>query len=258
MRAAHAGKLRDAVRGIRRWATFGRRGGQGGRLQVASGLLLLATAYTVAAWGLQAESSAGSAGRQTPASALWSAVHSWLRLAAGGDAAAAHPSSPVLPGAAATGDVPDAVLGQITGSVGDVDGMDELLVLPGIHQGYDVYATVNLGYGSSLSWPERRKRAEAGAASFFRSVYSSGVNVEDAGISFLWNGQIVAGAGLGADMYRKITVAAGGDSGSDSSSALAADERFVAALASLGDHPQPGAEDAWYEVSGASVNGTKD
>lgn len=141
----------------------------------------------------------------------------------------------------ASTDVPDSVVKAIAEDTGVVPGLEDLVVLgSATGTGYVVSATVDLGYGSSppSNW---QSQVERDVMAYFQGVYGSGKPVSSAELYFLQDGQIIAGAGLGVDVYHKLSPAA-----------FSTGQGFVQDLKSqpmvAGDSP----DDSWFEEASAA------
>jgi hypothetical protein len=111
--------------------------------------------------------------------------------------------------AIATTDVPEIVAKQITNSVADVAGIDQIVVLPAENtQGYSVTAQIDLG-SETADPTELSGKIQKNISTYFRHIFSSKIDVVDAEVYFLSNGQIVASAGLGNRTYHELAAKAG-------------------------------------------------
>jgi hypothetical protein len=120
-----------------------------------------------------------------------------------------------------------------------VNGLDEVVILPlAGERGYQVTATVDLGYPSDFD-PVRAKPFITNCANqFFQSLYSSHQPIVDAEIYFQSNGVTVAGAGLGKNAYHRLSKGvdhSGGD--------------IVTAMSTAVESESGSADDAWFAIS---------
>lgn len=140
----------------------------------------------------------------------------------------------------ASGEVPDAVLKSLTNHLSDLQDMEELVVLPTTGGGYSVSATVQVDSAGANS--VSKDFLEQDVKSFFVDVYGSDASINDAKIFFMQGQNVVGGAGLTGDAYRKLSV---------NTSTSATD--FASQLAASGD-ALPGASDAWFATNLDSAN----
>ncbi|MCL6516226.1 hypothetical protein [Alicyclobacillus sp.] len=132
-------------------------------------------------------------------------------------------------------DVPDQVVQTVAASVGTVTGLDELVVLPNQAGGYTVSAEVELGIDAADA-AVANPMMERLSQTFFQRVYGCGANVTDAQLYFMAGGQLVGGADLGRDAYRRLDV-----------SALTAPDAFLQAVQALPVRTGEGADDSWVQ-----------
>jgi hypothetical protein len=120
-----------------------------------------------------------------------------------------------------------------------VNGLDEVVILPMNHSsGYQVTATVNLGYPSDFDPVLAKPLITKSADQFFQSIYSSHEPIVDAQIYYQSNGVTVAGAGLGRDAYRKLSEGVFHGGG-----------EIVSAISTATDSASGSTEDEWFEIS---------
>ncbi|MCL6597309.1 MAG: hypothetical protein K6T81_01060 [Alicyclobacillus macrosporangiidus] len=141
----------------------------------------------------------------------------------------------VSPAATAGMDVPDTVVQTVARSVAPVSGLDELVVLPNASGGYTVSAQVELGVDASAKAAAESQMANL-AQLYFQRVYGAGEDIVDAQVYFIAGGQLVGGADLGRDAYRKLDV-----------SATTAPGAFLQAVQSLPVRTGEGADDSWAQ-----------
>lgn len=134
-------------------------------------------------------------------------------------------------------DVPDAAVQGVVSHLGKVPGVDQLVVLPDAAGGYDVSATVNLGYNSLMTPADWIGTVRRDVGYYFEGVYSSGQPIADAQLYFLLDGQAVAGAGLGSAAWHSL-----------SAEALARTGSVARQLQTMSVNTAPGPDDRWFEV----------
>lgn len=111
--------------------------------------------------------------------------------------------------AIATTDVPEIVVKQITNSLADVAGIDQMVVLPAENiQGYSVTAQIDLG-SETENPSELSDKIQKDISTYFKHIFSNKIDVIDAEVYFLSNGQVVASAGLGNRTYHELAAKTG-------------------------------------------------
>jgi hypothetical protein len=139
------------------------------------------------------------------------------------------------------GNVPDAAVAAITNHVGQVQGLNELVVTPAdTGQGYDVSATVDLGENPAVSYAAWSKTVKQDVPAYFQDVFGSGQPVQEAEVYFLLDGNLVAGAALGASAYQAL--------GTEVSTSGASQSAWVSTLASEPVVEDAGPNTRWFEL----------
>lgn len=133
--------------------------------------------------------------------------------------------------------VSSAVVKQITESLKDVKGLNELVVLPAqTGSGVTVSAMVDLA-DYSLPQSQWSPVVQSDVQAFFNEVYQSGENVQNAQVYFTVNQKVVAGAGLGSEAYKKL-----------SSETATGQSGFTQALASAPTVTNQSTLDSWFQT----------
>lgn len=104
---------------------------------------------------------------------------------------------------AAAGNVPNGILRKVASQLNNVAGVNELYVQAAPSGGYIVSATAQVGSKATNT------QVKNIINQYLQGLYGGNVNVSDAQIYILQNGMIVAGAGLGADVYHKLASTTG-------------------------------------------------
>jgi hypothetical protein len=134
-------------------------------------------------------------------------------------------------------DVSDKVVQQLATSLSNiVSNDDELAVLPMTGgTGYTVSTTISVDdVPSSQDW---RQAVSQDITQYFTDIYGQSQPVENAQVYFTKDGQIVAGAGLGKQVYGQLVATASTDGGG-----------FVQSLQAQPVRTQQGAMDSWVEI----------
>jgi hypothetical protein len=125
---------------------------------------------------------------------------SWQSGSGGVPGVQTGPSQTVSP------DVSDEAVQTLTESLGNiVSQSDELAILPAVGgTGFTVSATISLDQ-SDASGVDWRQTVSDDISQYFADVYAQTQPIEDAQIYFLKAGQLVAGAGLGRQVYQQLS-----------------------------------------------------
>lgn len=144
-----------------------------------------------------------------------------------------------LPSSSSSSDVSDAVVAKVAQSLSNVLGdNDELVVLPATGStGVTVSATITLDGGdpSSTNW---KQTVSDDIGQYFTDIYTLTQPIENAQVYFLQNGQLVAGAEVGRQVYKQLTDTTGTGSGG-----------FVQSLAAQPVRTNQGAMDSWVQFN---------
>lgn len=137
-----------------------------------------------------------------------------------------------------SGDVPSSVETAVVSRLQNVKGANELVVTPSSSgAGYDVSATVDLGDDENISYGTWAAMVKQDLPSYFEGVFGSGQPIQQADVYFLLDGQIVAGAALGATAYQTID-----------SATSANGSNWVTAMAGLPVDTTEGPNARWFEM----------
>lgn len=114
-----------------------------------------------------------------------------------------------------TNDISNAVVNQVTRSVSNVSGLNDIVVLPDTKPGtYTVSAMVDLGDADENVPALWDRSVDDAVDTYFQDLFSNQFHVSEAEVYFTLDGNIVASAGLGADAYHEVaTVADTGEGG---------------------------------------------
>lgn len=113
-----------------------------------------------------------------------------------------------------SGDVPDPVVSAIVNRLGNVTGLNDMVVLPDqAVNAYTVSAMVDLGDVSAASIAPWNPTVDKDVDQYFQDVFTGTPQVNEAEIYFTQNGQVVASAGLGRQTYEQLTTTADTASG---------------------------------------------